>query len=216
MDVSIKHNILITGSQGGLGKEICKIIKKSDHNVFQHSRSKFADINCDFNNIEEVKKLEPFIRLNKINCLINNSGIYSNKEFTLLTEEEIFNIINVNLTAPILLTKYVYKSVVQNKGKGLIVNINSLAGKYPSYNESIYCASKFGLSGFGGSLSINQKTSNIKVIDCFIGAMKTSMTINRKNFENLLDPIEVAEFIFSLIDSCQNYTISSFELRNSK
>ena len=164
----MKYNILITGSQGGLGKEIYKRIKNSHHNIFQHSRSKVADINCDFNNIEEVKKIESFIRINKINCLINNSGVYSNKEFTSLTEEEIFNIINVNLTAPILLTKYVYKSVVQNKNQGLIVNINSLAGKYPSYNESIYCASKFGLSGFGGSLSINQKISNIKVIDCFV------------------------------------------------
>jgi len=212
----MKYNILITGSQGGLGKEIYKKVKATKHSVFQHSRSSNTDINCDFNKLEEVKKIQEFIREKQINCLINNSGVYSNKEFTSLTEEEIFNIINVNLIAPILLTKYVYKNIIQNKSQGLIININSLAGKYPSYNESIYCASKFGLSGFGSSLSINQKKSNVKVIDCFIGAMKTNMTINRDNYENLMEPSEISEFIINLIDSNHNYTISSFELRNSK
>ena len=212
----MKYNILITGSKGGLGKEICNEIKNTKHNIFQHSTSEIADINCDFNNLEEVKKLEEFVKEKQINCLINNSGVYSNKEFTSLTEEEIFNIINVNLTAPILLTKYVYKNIIHNKSQGLIINVNSLAGKYPSYNESIYCASKFGLSGFGSSLSINQKKSNVKIIDCFVGAIKTNMTINRDNYENLMEPSEIAEFIINLIDSKNNYTISSFELRNSK
>jgi len=212
----MKYNILLTGSQGGLGKEIYKKIKITNHRIFQHSTSKNADINCDFNDLEEVKNLEVFIKDNKINCLINNSGIYSNKEFILLTEEEIFKIININLTAPILLTKYVYNNTIQNKNKGLIININSLAGKYASYNESIYCASKFGLSGFGSSLSMNQKKSNVKIIDCFVGAMKTNMTINRDNYENLMEPSEIAQFIFNLIDSDHNYTISSFELRNLK
>ena len=212
----MKYNILITGSKGGLGKEIYNKIRNTKHNIFQHSTSEIADINCDFNNLEEVKKLEEFVKEKQINCLINNSGVYSNKEFTSLTEEEIFNIINVNLTAPILLTKYVYKNIIHNKSQGLIINVNSLAGKYPSYNESIYCASKFGLSGFGSSLSINQKKSNVKVIDCFVGAMKTNMTINRDNYQNLMEPSEIAEFIINLIDSNHNYTISSFELRNSK
>lgn len=212
----MKYNILITGSKGGLGKEICNKIRNTKHSIFQHSMSETADINCDFNNLEGVKKLEKFIKEKQINCLINNSGIYSNKEFTSLTEEEISKIININLISPILLTKYVYNNTIQNKTQGLIININSLAGKYPSYNESIYCASKFGLSGFGSSLSINQKKSNIKVIDCFVGAMKTKMTINRDNYENLMEPSEIAEFIINLIDSNHNYTISSFELRNSK
>jgi 3-oxoacyl-[acyl-carrier protein] reductase len=216
MDKNMKYNILLTGSQGGLGKEIYKKIKITNHRIFRHSTSKDSDVNSNFNNLEEVKNLETFIKDNKINCLINNSGVYSNKEFTLLTEEEIYKIININLIAPILLTKYVYKNTIQNRSQGLIVNINSLAGKYPSYNESIYCASKFGLNGFGSSLSTNQKKSNVKVIDCFVGAMKTHMTINRDNYENLMEPSEIAEFIFNLIDSDNNYTISSFELRNSK
>ena len=42
------------------------------------------------------------------------------------------------------------------------------------------------------------------------------MTINRDNYENLMEPSEIAEFIINLIDSKNNYTISSFELRNSK
>lgn len=148
--------------------------------------------------------------------MINNAGVYSDKSFIDLNEDEIYSIFQINLIAPIVLSQYVYKNLIKNNKEGLIININSLAGKYPNYDEIIYSSSKFGLTGFSSCLSMNQKKSKIKVIDCHLGAMKTNMTLNRKNHESMMQPNEIADFIVDLIDSNHQYTLSSFEIRNSK
>jgi short-subunit dehydrogenase len=205
-------NILITGSNGTFGKELIKQLKEKKHSVFTHSCNDDADIKIDFSDVKNLKKAETFIEKNKINCLINNSAIYSNKSFIEISDEEIQKIINVNLITPIILSKYFY----QKNKNGLIININSLAGKYPNYNEIIYCTSKFGLTGFSSCLSINQKTSNIKVIDCHLGGMKTKMTKSRDNYERMMDPCKIAKFIINLIDNQDDFVLSSFELRNVK
>ena len=168
----------------------------------------FADL--DFSNFKN------FFKENDINCLINNAAVYSNTEFINLSDREISDMININLTAPIILTKYFYSNLVKQNKFGILINVNSLAGKYPNYQESIYCASKYGLAGFGSSLSINQKVSNIRVIDCYVGAMKTNITKEREGFENFMDTDEVADFIFNLLLDTNKYNISSFEIRNIK
>jgi short-subunit dehydrogenase len=212
----MKYNILLTGSQGTLGKEIFKRIDKSKHNLYQHSFSKNYDLKIDFSNPIEIQKAENFIKEKNINCLINNAGVYSNKNFIDLNENEIYSIFNINLIAPIILSKYLYKNLTENSKEGLIINVNSLAGKYANYDETIYSSSKFGLTGFSSCLSINQKKSKIKVIDCHLGAMKTKMTSNRKNYDSMMNPDEIANFIVDLIESNNEYIISSFEVRNSK
>jgi len=210
------NNILITGGGGGLGSAFKKKLNNSQFKIFTHSCYSESDIKADFTQEKDIKKVRKFILDNKINYLINNAGLYSNKTIENISVKEINDIIKVNLLTPIILSKYIYESVKQNKTNGLIVNINSLAGKYPSYVESVYCASKFGLTGFGSCLSINQKKSNVKIIDCHIGAMKTKMTSDRENKDSLMDPEEVANFIIDILTSKTQYTLSSFELRNSK
>jgi short-subunit dehydrogenase len=216
MDKNMKYNILITGAQGGLATEIVKKLKKTKHKIFCHSTSNKFDLQIDFNKTEDFEKADSFIKENHINCLINNAGIYSNDEFFKKTNEEIISIFNVNLIAPIILTKNLYRTLIDQEKEGLIININSIAGKYPNYHEAIYCASKYGLTGFSSCLSINQKKSKIKIIDCHIGAMKTKMTEKKENYKNMVDPKYVAKEIVQLLNNKNNYIISSFELRNTK
>jgi len=212
----MKYNILLTGSQGTLGKEIANEINKTKHNLYQHSFFENCNLKIDFSNLTEIKTAENFIKEKNINCLINNAGIYSDKNFIDLNEDEIYSIFKINLIAPVILSQYVYKNLTKDNEEGLIININSLAGKYPNYDEIIYCTSKFGLTGFSSCLSINQKKSKIKIVDCHIGAMKTNMTLNRKNYDSMMNPDEIANFIVDLIESNHQYTLSSFEIRNSK
>jgi 3-oxoacyl-[acyl-carrier protein] reductase len=61
-----------------------------------------------------------------------------------MEDDEIIELINTNLIAQILLTKRAIKHFIKRKN-GRIININSLAGKNGTANESIYCSSKFGL-----------------------------------------------------------------------
>ena len=207
-------NILITGITGGLGQALKKCFEINGFKTFGHTAYKYADIQIDFNDIESVKKMKSFIEKNDISCVINNAGIYSDANFLDLKDEEIQKIININLVAPILITKYLYRYLAKINRDGFLININSLAGKYPNPKVSIYCASKFGLSGFGSSLSINQKDSKVKVIDCYFGGLKTNMTISRSNYENLIDPNEAAEMILNILKG-KTGMINSFEYRRT-
>ena len=114
-----------------------------------------------------------------------------------------------------LLSKYLYEHLLETNQAGKIININSIAGKQPNYLESVYCASKYGLAGFGASLSINQKKSKIQIIDCFVGGIKSNITKNRSNYDSLMEPSAISDFIIDLLQSKQDYTISSVDLRNN-
>lgn len=210
-------SILITGVSGGLGHALeSSAISRGIKNIGQGNKNSSNHIRCDFSDISNVYAMEKYIVDNNINCLINNAGIYSNKPLVDMSNSEVQDIININLVAPILLSKYLYKHLSNTNQKGYIVNINSLAGKYPNYNESVYCASKYGLTGLGASLSINQKSSRIKIIDIHVGAMKTSMASSRTNYSDLIDPKEISNFIFDLLQSKCEYITSSVEIRNIK
>lgn len=215
----MKQKILITGSSGSLGKElVSEFIDDQRYNVFRHSTKKSSgvDLIADFRDEYLFGKTRDFIFDNDITSIINCAGIYYGVDFIHMTDKEIQDVLKVNTLAPILLSKYLHQYLYKSKTQGLIININSLAGKYPNYKESIYCASKHALTSFSSSLSMNQKNSKIKTIDCHIGAMKSDMTINRENYKDLLSPKEVARFIKNIVDNSDEYVVSSFELRNTK
>ena len=211
----MKHNILITGANGTLGNEIKTVFTADGYRVYTHSLNGKANFKADFNKIKTLNHIKSVIEKNDITCIINNAGLYSNTEFTLLSDTDICKLVTVNLIAPIVLTKYLYNYVVKNKKQGLIVNINSLAGKHPNYMEAVYCASKFGLGGFGSCLSTNQQQSNISVMDCYFGGIKTNMTANRHNYNTLIEPKEVAEVILTNINNNKTGILTSFEYRKN-
>jgi short-subunit dehydrogenase len=213
--MSDKLNVFITGITGALGSSLQK--KSLSHGLNTYGQSTHLSnseiVQNDFSKLD-FDVFEDFFQKHEINCLINNAAIYSDTPLMSLTDDSIINMVNTNLIAPILLTKYFYSNLINRKKFGILVNINSLAGKYPNFNESIYCSTKYGLSGFGNSMSINQKQSNILVLNCYLGAMKTSMTKHRFDFDNLMDTDSIAEFIFDNILNNKNHFISSVEIRN--
>ena len=207
-------NVLITGINGGLGKELKTILLKSGYSVYGLSLSDASDICLDLNNVQDLNIVENFIREKNITHLINNAGVYQGTDFTTLSDEEIQKIININMIAPILLSKYLYQHLTAINSEGMIININSIAAKQPNFRESIYAAAKCGLGGFGTALSTNQKKSKISVIDCYLGAFKSKMTNTRDNFENLINAEEIAKNIINLINTGNRGIITSFEYRS--
>jgi len=212
-DITPKYNILITGSGGTLGTALKNTMQVAGHTVFCHSQYNKADICIELSNLQSLTNFESFIEDKQINCIINNAGVYSDTDFNTLDNSAICDILNINLVAPIIISKYLYNYILKTKKQGVIVNINSLAGKYSSFKESIYSASKFGLAGFGSALSMNQRASNISVIDCFFGGIKSNMTVNRINYASLIDPEEAAQIVLSNINNSKTGITTSFEYR---
>jgi len=211
-------NVLLTGASGSLGKEFAKQFKERNIKYYSHSKfKKSEDLSCicDLADPKILSFVQNFIVEHNITCLVNNAAQYLNSDLNEIEDEKIIDLINVNLIAPILLSKYLYSHLLATNQAGKIININSIAGKQPNYLESVYCASKYGLSGFGASLSINQKKSKIQIIDCFIGGMKSEITKNRSNYASLMEPSKISHFIVDLIESKEQYTVSSIDLRNN-
>ena len=197
------RNILITGCSSGLGQALFNKVWEDDNlNPFGHYRTEDGDPHAligDITDSDFPEKLDDHIRKNKIDCFINNAGVYEG------------DIIDTNLGSQIRMLQVVYKYFLQ-KEKGRIININSVAGLYPSANESIYCASKFGLKGFSKSIQLEAVGTGIEVTDVYLGGVRTRMTEDRDNYEDLMRPEDIAECMIDLLNT-KTFYVNEITLR---
>ena len=216
----INKNILITGCSSGLGKTFFETREKHNHNVYPHLRKNsnldgIQTLIGDITNSDFLDKFISFLEEKNINVFINNAAVHQKKSILEFSNEEISNIINVNLTQQILLLKESYKFFKKRK-EGLIININSIACKYPSANESVYSSTKSGLYAFSKSLQLESLDDKIEIIDVFLGGMKTKITENRKNYDSLMETEDISELLYELISNDKNIFINEIVVRKKK
>jgi NAD(P)-dependent dehydrogenase (short-subunit alcohol dehydrogenase family) len=128
---------------------------------------------------------------------VNNAGIYKNALLQEMSADEYRQILETNLVAPIMMTRRIFP-ILQRKRSGVIVNINSLAGKNPTHGESAYCASKHGLRGFAKSIQFEAIKDNVDVIEVYLGTMNTGMVQGRREPDKCIQTKEAAESIYNL------------------
>jgi 3-oxoacyl-[acyl-carrier protein] reductase len=191
MKEKAKKTAIITGSGRGTGKETAIILAKKSVNVVICSmtqnqidsaveeinkltgNSNVLGIKCDVSIPSEVNSLvksgiEKF-GINTIDILVNNAGLAFSRKLIDTSEEEWDQTINTNLKGAFLFTKAVLPYMISN-GSGVILNVNSGAGKAGFSNLSAYCASKFGLVGLAESLALEvSEHQNIRVLTIFLG-----------------------------------------------
>jgi len=106
--------------------------------------------------LSDLSQVDPLIEraeaaLGPVDLLVNNAGVEIGAAFPVLTREELTSTVDLNLTAPMLLTHRVLPGMLE-RGRGHVVFVSSLAGKIgPAYNEP-YAATKAGLVGLTQSL----------------------------------------------------------------
>ena len=197
------YNILVTGCSSGLGEALFNETCKHDHlKSFAHYRSNLVDpyaLVGDITDDSFPDILDEYIRSREVDCFINNAGVLEGK------------VIETNLIAQIKMLQVVYNYFLE-KQKGKIININSVAGLYPSANESIYCASKFGLKGFSQSMQLEAVGRGIEVMDVYLGGVQTRMTEERSNYDSLMQADDVARQIIDLINT-KSYYVNEITLR---
>ena len=223
----LRKTILITGSSRGLGKSLALAFASKGYNIILHGRNEEklsavkedvlrSKVNCpivvgDIVDEKTITNLTACAKKNGIDILINNAGVYIRKPVEEMTPSEFKKIIEVNLIAPVLLTKNIFELFKRRKS-GLIININSIAGKDFSHYESAYCASKHGLRGFMGTFKFEALKYNVAVIDIYLEAMNTDMTTGRKDTNKFIKTEEVAEFLCLLFQNYPSMRISEIEI----
>jgi short-subunit dehydrogenase len=112
-----------------------------------------AAVPADLGDLSQVDSLleRSEAALGAIDVLVNNAGVETVGAFTAYSREQLTSMVDVNLTAPLLLTHRVVPGMLE-RGRGHVVFISSLAGKIgPAYNEP-YGATKAGLIGLNQAL----------------------------------------------------------------
>ncbi|HJY09309.1 MAG TPA: SDR family oxidoreductase, partial [Nitrososphaeraceae archaeon] len=126
------------------------------------------------------------------------------------SEKEWDQTINTNLRGAFLFTKAVLPSMIA-KRSGVIININSGAGKVGFSNLSAYCASKFGLRGLAESVSLEVDRYNIRLMTVFLGQVATNMwkdfdySYYEKNKRMMLNAQDVGVKIVEMIYDTKKY-----------
>lgn len=107
--------------------------------------------------------------------LVNNAALGHAGILATLHERDITELIKVNIEAPILLTKYLTRPMLINRG-GRIVNISSIIATTGFNGLSVYAATKAALAGFTRSLAREVGKAGITVNTVAPGYMETDMT----------------------------------------
>ena len=184
-------NVIVTGSAKGLGLETSKMLAEAGYKVIGISRTPTKEYQqLQTNNPEsvffyqfdfaEIKKISTLVKQitkehGRIFGLINNAALGHDGVLATMHESDISLLLKVNIEAPILLTKYVSRSMLLNRG-GRIVNVGSIIGSTGFNGLSVYGATKSALGGFTKSLARELGKSQITVNTLAPGYMETNMT----------------------------------------
>jgi 3-oxoacyl-[acyl-carrier protein] reductase len=107
--------------------------------------------------------------------LVNNAAIGRDGVLATLHERDIADLIKINIEAPVLLTKYILRSMLINRG-GRIINVSSIIATTGFNGLSVYGATKAALAGFTKSLAREVGKAGITVNTLAPGFMETGMT----------------------------------------
>ncbi|KHJ97865.1 oxidoreductase, short chain dehydrogenase/reductase family protein [Oesophagostomum dentatum] len=147
---------LVTGASRGIGYAIAEALSKAGANVvalardkarLEELRSKHSNISIVVGDVTSPESalaalLAPY---QPFDILVNNAGVAALESSHKLSEEAVTQQLDVNLKAPIIITKIVTSEMIRNSVKGTVVSISSQASLRPIENHTAYCASKAGL-----------------------------------------------------------------------
>jgi len=111
-----------------------------------------------------------------VHVLVNNAGYNRRGPVEHVPPEELARIVEVNLRAPIVLTRLAIPHL-RRAGGGAIVNVASIAGRIPLAEEATYSATKFGLRAFTFALAEELEGSGITVSAVSPGPVETGFIL---------------------------------------
>ena len=185
---------LITGASRGIGAATARELARRGYALALAARSadalallagELARAECpalpiptDLQRPDEVQRLARLAlgHFGRVDALVNNAGIGSaGRAFAHLESEAIQAMIEVNLRAPIALTRALLPTMLERR-RGAIVFVASVAGQIGLPGSAIYSATKFGLRGFALALRREVTHRGVRVAVVSPGFVATAMT----------------------------------------
>ncbi|MDD3770924.1 MAG: SDR family oxidoreductase [Campylobacterota bacterium] len=161
---------IVTGSSSGIGEACARMLLSEGYQVVGISRSpgairhpSFVHLPCDLGNFAAVEALKAsLVHYEDVALLVNASGFGRFEPHEEIAPTVIRDMVALNLTAPMLLTHLVLRSLKRNRGT--IVNITSIEATRHSKFSALYTATKAGLRSFGHSLFEELRSAGVGVL----------------------------------------------------
>jgi NAD(P)-dependent dehydrogenase (short-subunit alcohol dehydrogenase family) len=175
---------IITGGSQGIGAGLVSGFRREGYSVVATSRSigvaneddyvtvrgDIAEVQTAHNVVEQALK-----RFARVDCLVNDAGVFIGKPFTDYTLDEYALITSVNLAGFFHLTQFVI-GLMATQGCGHVVNVTtSLVDKADSKRPAALPAlTKGGLAAVTRSLAIEYASLGIRINAVALGVIRTS------------------------------------------
>lgn len=214
--------ILLTGGTGGVGRAIARVLVAKGATVVSFSRKGDESASKNFIllrvNVTKKKEIDNAIakvveKYGKIDVLINCAGIFSEKEFEMITEREYDRVMDTNVKSMFLMSEGVIPFMKKGKN-GLIINIGSKISHNTSVapHKVLYATSKYAVEGFSLSLSRELKKFGIRVTCLILGTMNTFVSVKSKQF---LTPENVG-FVITMLILLEDVDFESIIMKSDK
>jgi 3-oxoacyl-[acyl-carrier protein] reductase len=222
-----KRNVVVTGGSRGLGLAIARRLAASGYGVVAVAR-KMSDqltaamrertgtgsidfVAFDLADTKAIPELARTLRkqFGPVYGLVNNAALGTDGLLANMKNSQIEELLRVNTLAPVILSKYVVRSMMADGG-GRIVNVTSIIGFTGYSGLSVYGATKASMIGFTRSLAREVGRLGINVNAVAPGFLDTEMTrgladeqrtrvASRSALRRLVDVDDVADAVEFLL-----------------
>jgi short-subunit dehydrogenase len=181
--------VLLTGGSRGIGPIVAEALAKRGANIVLAARSKrglddvathLSELGTkalvmpiDLRQSSQREKLvaDVWREFGKIDVLVNNAGLETEGAYAELSWASIQETIEVNLIAPMALTRLVLPGMLERKA-GHIVNIASIAAKSGAPYAATYSGTKAGLAEWTRALRLELSNTGVHFSTIFPGYVR--------------------------------------------
>lgn len=216
--------VIVTGGSEGVGAEAARLFADAGANLMLVARNKknleavaeglrdktrveiFAMDVTDVDACNDLFKKAAF-EFGRVDVLVNNAGHHARGNVRDVNAPDLGRVIDVNLKAPIILTRLALP-YLEDAGGGAIINVASLHGRLASAGAATYSSSKFGLRIFTLALHQELQGTGIKAAVVSPGPIDTGFIM--EDLDNVDDivfsqPMSTAEEVAqAILDLCSN------------
>ena len=161
--------VVVTGASSGIGWETALGFAKNGATVVGAARrkdrldelvaiieqrgGKALAVQCDVSELEQVEDLRRTVEeaFGRCDVLINNAGVAGGGPFAELPIERVEKVVRINYLGVLYCTK-AFLPMMLDAGRGHVVNVASLAGRYAVPGSSVYSSTKHALVAFSEAL----------------------------------------------------------------
>lgn len=227
--------VLITGATSGIGYELAKlfaqdgyklVITGRDQSTLDKTASELGPsgevitIQKDLFEKDGAFQLYQDVKSKgiEIDVLVNDAGQGLYGEFLDTDLDRELDIIQLNISSLVVLTKYFLKDMVA-RGSGKILNLSSIASKTPGPYQSVYHGTKAFVQSFTEAVRNETKDTGVTLTALLPGATDTDFFQKAEMLDSkavqdkskLSDPADVARDGYEAMKAGKDMVISGFK-----